>query len=194
MDSSTPGFPVLQHLLELPKLMCFESVMPSNHLILRGPLLLLPSIFPSIRFFSKSQLFASGGQSIRPSASVLLMNIQDWFPLGMTGLISLQSKGLSRVFSNITKSSNSLMLRLLYGPTLKSIHDYWENQSFDYTDLCQQSNFSVFQYATKTNMYSVCFSCLTMRKQEYRQLTASIGHRHAPSIYPLLGCTHGCPE
>ena len=150
--------------------------------------------FPASGSFLMSQLFTSSSQSIGASESVLLMNIQDWFPLGMTGLISLQSKGLSRVFSNITKSSNSLMLRLLYGPTLKSIHDYWENQSFDYTDLCQQSNFSVFQYATKTNMYSVCFSCLTMRKQEYRQLTASIGHRHAPSIYPLLGCTHGCPE
>ena len=86
----------------LLKLMSIESVMPSNHLVLCRLLLLLPAIFPSIRVFSMSQLFASGGQSIRvsASASVLPMNIQDWAPLGWTGWISLQSKGLSRVFSN----------------------------------------------------------------------------------------------
>ena len=68
------------------------------------PLLLLPSIFPSIRGFPMSQFFTSGGQSIgvSASASVLPMNIQDWFPLGWTGWISLQSKGLSRVFSSTT--------------------------------------------------------------------------------------------
>ena len=83
--------------------MSFELVMPANHLILCHPLL-LPSIFPSIRVFPMSQLFASGGQSIgvSASASVLLMNIQDLFPLGWTSWISLQSKGLSRVFSNTT--------------------------------------------------------------------------------------------
>ena len=83
--------------------MSIESVMPSNHLILCRPLLLLPSFFPSISVFS-SQFFASGGQNtgVSASASVLSMNIQDQFPLGRTGWISLLSKGLSRVFSNIT--------------------------------------------------------------------------------------------
>ena len=83
-------------------LMFTESVIPCNHLILCHPLL-LPSIFPSIRVFSMNQFFASGGQRIRvsASASVIPMNIQDRFPLGLTGLISLQSKVLSRVFSNI---------------------------------------------------------------------------------------------
>ena len=73
------------------------------HLVLYCPLLLLLSILPSIRIFS-SGLFTSGGQGIGASAlaSVLLMNIQDWFPLGLIGLISLLSKGLSRVFSNTT--------------------------------------------------------------------------------------------
>ena len=87
-----------------PKPMSIESVMPSNHLILCRPLLLLPSIFPSIRVFPRSQFFASGGQSIGVSAStsVLPMNTQDWSPLGWTGWISLQSKGLPRVFSNTT--------------------------------------------------------------------------------------------
>ena len=102
-DCSMPGFPVLHHLLGLLILMSCESVMPSNRLILCHPLL-QPSIFPSIRVFSRSQFFASRSQSIGVSAStsVLPMNIQDWFPLGLTGLISLQSKGLSRVFSNTT--------------------------------------------------------------------------------------------
>ena len=73
------------------------------HLILCRPLL-LPSIFPSSGSFQMSQLFASGGQriAVSVSASVLPVNIQDWFPLGWTGWISLQPKGLSRVFSNNT--------------------------------------------------------------------------------------------
>ena len=88
----------------LLKLMSIESVMPSNHLILCRPLLLLPSIFPRSGSFQMSQFFVSGGQSIgvSASASVLPMNLQDWFPLGWTGWISLQSKRLSRVFSNTT--------------------------------------------------------------------------------------------
>ena len=93
------SFIISQSLL---KFMSIESVTPPNHLIFCHPLLLLSSIFPSIRCFSMSQLFASGGQRIgaSASASVLPMNIQDWFPLGLTGLISLLSKGLSRVFSS----------------------------------------------------------------------------------------------
>ena len=76
--------------LSLLKFMSTELVMPSNHLVLCHPLL-LPSIFPSIRVFSVSQLFPSGGQSIgaSASASVLPVNIQGWFPLGWTGWISL---------------------------------------------------------------------------------------------------------
>ena len=79
----------------LLKLMSIQSVMPSNHLILCHSLLLLPSIFSSIKVFSMSQFFTSGSQTIgaSSSASVLPMNIQDWFPLGWTGFISLQSKG-----------------------------------------------------------------------------------------------------
>jgi len=85
----------------LLKLISIESVMPSNHLIFCCLLLLLPSIFPSTRVsFPMSRLFASGGQSIGASAPVLTMKIQDLFPLGLTDLNSLQSKGLSRVFSS----------------------------------------------------------------------------------------------
>ena len=84
--------------------------------------------------FQMSWFFASGGQSIGVSASksVLPMNIQDWFPLGLTGWISLQSKGLSE--SSPTpqfKSINSSVLSFLHSPTLASIHDYLKNHSFD---------------------------------------------------------------
>ena len=82
--------------------MSIAMVMPSNQLILCHPLLLPPSIFPSIGGFLMNQFFSPGGQSIRVSALVLPMNIQDWFPLKWTGWISLMSKGLSRVFANTT--------------------------------------------------------------------------------------------
>ena len=93
-------FTITQSLL---KLMSIESMMPSNHLILCRPSLFLPSIFPKI-FSRVSWLFASCGQSIGASvsASVLPMNVQDWFPWGFTGLISMLSKGLSMVFSSTT--------------------------------------------------------------------------------------------
>ena len=102
MDCSTPGFPVLHHLPELAQTHIHwvgDAIQPSH-----------PLSFPSRPAFNLSQrqgqgqIFASGGQSIGVSAlaSVLSMNIQDWFPLGLTGLISMPSKGLSRVFSNTT--------------------------------------------------------------------------------------------
>ena len=90
--------------------------------------------FPASGTFPMSPFFTSGGQSIgvSPSASVLPMNIQDLFPLGWTGWISSQSRGLSRAFSTPQfKSINSLVLSFLYSPTLTSIHDYWKNHSLD---------------------------------------------------------------
>ena len=80
-----------------------------------------------------SQFFASDGQNIGASASVLPMNIQDLFPLELTALISLLSKGLSRVSSNTTVLKH-FGTRLIYGPTLTSIRDYWKNHSSDQTD------------------------------------------------------------
>ena len=103
MNCSTPGLPVHHQLPSLPKLMSIELVMPSNHLILCHPLLLLPSIFPNIRIFSdESALYIRWPKywSFSFNTSVLPMNTQDWFPLGWTCWIFLQSKGLSRVFSN----------------------------------------------------------------------------------------------
>ena len=133
----------LQH-ARLPYLSPFPGACSNSHPLSRWcrpiissslvPLSSCLQSFPASGSFLLSQFFASGGWSIgvSSSTSVLPMNIQDWFPLGLTGLISLQSKGLSRVFSNTTfKSISSLTHSLLYGPTFTSIHDYWKNQSFD---------------------------------------------------------------
>ena len=94
MDYSTPGLPVITSSRSLLKFMSIEPAMPSNHLILCCPLLSQLQSFPGSGSFQTSQLLVSGGQSIgvSASASVLPVNIQDWFPLGWTGWISLQSK------------------------------------------------------------------------------------------------------
>ena len=108
-----------------------------------APLLLLPSIFPSISVFSSvlvlSYQVASIGVSA--SASVLPVTIQGWSPFGLTGLISLQPKGL---FKSLLQHHNlkASVLSLLYGPALTSIHDYWKNHSFGWMDLCQQGDVS----------------------------------------------------
>ena len=122
IDCSMSGSPALHYVPELFRFISTELVMLSNHWSCH-PLLFLPSIFASIRVFSMSQIFASGGQSIRvsASASVLSTNIEGGFSLGLTGLISLKFKGLSE--SSPTpqfKSINSLALSFPYGPTLTS--------------------------------------------------------------------------
>jgi len=143
MDCSTPDSPVLHYLLEFAQIHV-HWVGDANLLILWCFHLLLPSFFPNIKVFS--QLFASGSQSIGASAlaSVLPVNIQGWFPLGLTDLISLPSKGLSVVFSSKFVSINYLVLSFLYGPTFISIYNYWKNHSFDYMDVCHQSDVSAF--------------------------------------------------
>ena len=108
-------------------------------------LLIPPSIFLPSGSFLISQFFSSGSQSIGVSASpsVLPMNIQDWFPLGLISWISLQCKGLSRVFSNTTVQKNQFFSAQLSLWSNSHIHT-WENNSFDWTDLCWQSNASAF--------------------------------------------------
>ena len=89
--------------------------------------------FPASGSFPMSWLFTSGGQSIGASASAL--NIQGWFPLGLTGLISFQPKGLSGVFPSTTIRQHQFFgARKNHGPALISVYDYWENCSFDYMD------------------------------------------------------------
>ena len=116
------------------KLVSIELVMPSSHLILCHPLLLLPSIFSSIKVFSReSALCISWPKHWSfASASVLPMNIQGWFPLGFTGFISVLFQGLSRVFSNTTVQKTQFFSpQPFYCPTLTSIHDHWKNHIFD---------------------------------------------------------------
>ena len=109
MNRSTPGLPVHHQLLEFFKLTSIELVMPSSHLILCCPLLFLPQSLPASESFPMSQLFAWDGQSTGVSAlaSFLPKNTQGW-SLEWTGWISLQSKGLSRVFSNNTVQKHQL--------------------------------------------------------------------------------------
>ena len=127
VDCSTPGLPVHHQLPEFTQthVHCISDAIQASH----------PLSSPSPPAFNLSQhqgLFqwvssSPGGQSIRASASVLPMNIQDWFPLGWTGRISLQSKGLSRVSPTPQfESIDFSVLSFLYGPTLTSIHDYWK--------------------------------------------------------------------
>ena len=109
------------------------------------PFSCFPQCLPASGSFPMSQLFTWGGQStgVSASASVLPMNTQDWSPWGWTGWIFLQSKGLSRVFSNTTVQKYQFF-SFLHSPALTSIHDHWKNHSLDQTDLCWQSYVSAF--------------------------------------------------
>ena len=104
--------------------------------------------FPASVSFLMSWLFTSGGQSTEASASasVLPMNIQDWFPLGWTALISWQSKGSSRVFSNTTVQKHQFVTAQpsLWSNSHVHIHDYWKSHSFDEADICQKCNVYAF--------------------------------------------------
>ena len=139
---------VPHHLLKFAQVHVHVRVMPSSHLILWHPLLLLPSIFPSIRDFS-NELFTSDDQNTGAltSTSVLPMSIQGWFPLRLTDLISVLSRGLSGIFSSTTVGRHQFSaLCLFYSPALTIVSDHWEDHSLDYMDLFQQSNVSAFQH------------------------------------------------
>ena len=138
MDCSASDFSVLHYFLEFAQTHVHwvdDAIQPSHSLSPTSP--------PAINLSQHQGLFqwvSSLHQLVKAaSASVLPMNIQGSFPLGLTGLISLVSKGLSRVFSAPQfKSINSSVLSPPDSPTSHIIHDYWKNHSFDYTDLCQQ--------------------------------------------------------
>ena len=128
MDCRTPGLPVHYQLPKFTQARVHwvsDAIQPSHPVIPSSSSLLS---FSASRSFQMSQHFAWGGQNIGVSASgsVLPMNIQDWFPLGWTGWMFLQSKGLSRVFTNTTVQKRQCFAAcFLYSPTLTSIHDYW---------------------------------------------------------------------
>ena len=140
MNCSTPGLPVHHQLQEFTQTHVHrlgDAIQPSHPLLSPSPLAFDLSQHQGLF----KRVSSSGGQSIGVSAStsVLPMNIQDWFPLGWTGWISLQSSSTSQF-----KSINSSSLSFLYSPTLTSIHDYWKNHSLEYMELCWQSNVSAF--------------------------------------------------
>ena len=134
MNCCTPGLPVHHQLPEFTQIHVHwigDAIQTSHPVV---PFSSCPQSSPASGSFKMSQLFASDGQSIGVSASISVfsMNIQDQFPLGWTGWISLQSKGLSRVSPTPQfKSINPSALSFLYTPTLISIHDYWQNHSLD---------------------------------------------------------------
>ena len=132
-NHSKPGLPVHHQLPELnscPSSQWYHPAISSSVV----PFSFCPQALPESGSFPMSQLFASGGQSIgvSASASVLPVNTQDWSPLGWTCWISLQFKGLSRVFSNITVQKHQFFsTQLSSSPTLTSKHDHWKNHSLD---------------------------------------------------------------
>ena len=135
------------------KLMSIELVMPSNRLVLCCPLLLLPSIFSSIRIFSNELAlrirwpkYWSFSFSISPSSeySGLISFRMDWFDL-----LAVQETLKSLLQHHSSKTSILLVFSFLYSPTLTSIYKYWENHRFNYTDLCWQSNVLVFHMLSR---------------------------------------------
>ena len=130
MNCSTPGFPVLHYLLEFVQthvhMSWMESVMPSNHLILCHPFPLLPSVFPNIRVISSEPAFTSGGQSIGASASVpvLPVDIQGWFPLGLTGLISAVQGTLKSLLQHHNSKASILHPSAFYMGQLSHLYMY----------------------------------------------------------------------
>ena len=147
MDYSMPGIPVHHQLPEFTQLMSIQSVMPCNHLTLCRPLLLLPSIFPSIRVFSNESALSirwpkywSFSFNISPSNEhpELISFRMDWLDL-----LAVQGTLKSSPTPQF-KSINSSALSFLHSPTLTSIHNHWKNNSFDYMDHCWQSSASAF--------------------------------------------------
>ena len=140
MDYSTPGFPDLHYSWRLLKLVSIGLVMPPNHLILCCPLILLPSIFPSIMVFSNDLAscirwpkYWSFSISISPSneySGVISFRIDSVDPLTVQGSLK------SLLQHHSSKTAYSSLFSLLYGPTLTSTHDYWKNHNLDYMDHC----------------------------------------------------------
>ena len=145
MNRSTPGLPVHHYLPESTQTHVHrvdDAIQPSHPLSSPSPAFNLSQ--PALGSFPMSQFFESGSQMTGASVSVPPMNIQGWFPLGLTGLVSLQSKWLSRIFSITTVWEHQFFSAQ---PSLWSnsqVHDYWKNHSFNCTDFCRQSDVSAF--------------------------------------------------
>ena len=149
-NSATPGTAIRQPSLSITQLLelaqthvhwVSDDIQPSSVVPFSSWL----QSCPTSGSFQMSQFFTWGGESIgvSVSASVLSMNIQDWFPLGLTGWILFLTMGLSSLLQHHS-SKASILWCPAFSLTLTSIQDYWKNHSFDYTDLCGQSNVSAF--------------------------------------------------
>ena len=149
----------------LLKFMSIEEVMLSNHLTLCHPFLFLPSIFPSIGAFYNEFLFASGGQKIGASSStsVLPVNIKGWFPLGLTGLIFLQYKGLSRVFSNTIVQKHQL-----FGTQLS----LWSQLSHLY--MTTGKTIALTRWTFVTKVMSLLFNMLSRAPNSLQMVTEAV--------------------
>ena len=145
----TPGFPVLRYIAEFAQTHVHwvgDTIQPSHLLWHPSP----PQSSRASGSFPVSQLFVSGGQSTgaSASASALPINIWGWFPLGLPNWSPCCPKDSQESSPALQfESINSLVLSLLYCPTLTSIQDYWKNSNFDCMDLCWQSDISAFRYA-----------------------------------------------
>ena len=161
--------------------MSVELMMPSNHLL--TPFSSCPQSFPALGSFPVSQLFSSGGQRIgaSASASVLSINIQGWFPLRLTGLISLQSKGLSRVFSNTTKIRVSNFSWKIRGWSASNL---WSSTSTGPLDLRSR--------CPAGERYSLIFQCLPTTFQYIWQPGSLVSLGGLQIHWPLQ--SHGTPS
>ena len=148
MNCSTPGFPVLHYLPESTQTHVHwvsDAVQPSHPLSPSSPLALNLSHHQGLFKWVSSSPEVAKVIGALASAPVLPVNNHGRYPLGLTGLNSLLSKGFSRVSSSTTIwKHNSSPLSLLYGPNLTPLYDYWKNHSFEFTNLCRQSDISAF--------------------------------------------------
>ena len=147
MNHSTPGLPVITNSQSSLKLTSIESVMPSSHLILCRPLLLLPPIPPSIRVFSsESALHMSWPKYWSFSFNISPSNeYSGWISFRMDWLNLLAVQGIHKsLFQHRSSKASILQHSAFFVVQLMSIHDYWKNHSFDYMYLCWQSNVSAF--------------------------------------------------
>ena len=125
--------------------MSIELVMLPNHFILCHPVLLLPSIFASIRVFSSESVLCMRWPEFK--ASVLPTNIQGWFPLGLAGFFLLGVQGtLKSLLQHYNSKASILLYSAFFMVQLTSVHNYWQSYSFHYVDLCRQSDVSAFEY------------------------------------------------
>ena len=172
--------------------------MPSNHLILFCPLLLLHSIFPNIRVFSNESTPLVRWPKYWSLASVLPMNIQGWFPIGLTGLMSLLTKGLSRVFSGTTVQKCqffSIQLSLWPNPHICT----WPPEktiSFDYPDLCWQTVISVkVKSLSNVRLFATPWTAWLLSPWDFPGKNTGVGcHFLLQGIFLTQGLNPGLPH